>query len=71
MMKRLLMTGIVLCGMMTTIKAQDMKKVTFNEQQAAAVTAIACNEARGDQSSLAVALNEGFEITVPCRCSSA
>ena len=61
MMKRLLMTGIVLCGMMTTIKAQDMKKVTFNEQQAAAVTAIACNEARGDQSSLAVALNEGFE----------
>ena len=55
------MTGIVLCGMMTTIKAQDMKKVTFNEQQAAAVTAIACNEARGDQSSLAVALNEGFE----------
>ncbi|MBQ8051597.1 MAG: carboxymuconolactone decarboxylase family protein [Bacteroidaceae bacterium] len=38
-----------------------MNKVTFNERQAAAVTAIACNEARGDQPSLAVALNEGFE----------
>ena len=61
MKKRFLTIGIVLCGMIASIRAKDMNTVTFNEQQAAAVTAIACNEARGDLSSLAIALNEGFE----------
>lgn len=37
-----------------------MNTLTFNEKQAAAITAIACNEAHGDQSSLLNAINEGF-----------
>ena len=61
MKKRLITIGIVLCSMIVTIKAQNMNTVSFNGQQATAVTAIACHEARGDQSSLAVALNEAFE----------
>ena len=40
---------------------KDMSTLTFTEQQAAAITAIACNEARGDQSSLLNAINEGFD----------
>lgn len=40
---------------------KDMSKLTFTEQQASAITAIACNEARGDQSSLLNAINEGFD----------
>ncbi len=40
---------------------KDMNVLSFNEKQAAAMTAIACHEARGDQSSLAVAVGEGFD----------
>ena len=40
---------------------KDMNTLSFNERQAAAMTVIACHEARGDQSSLAVAFGEGFE----------
>ena len=45
----------------STDNMKDMSKLTFTEQQAAAITAIACNEARGDQSSLLNAINEGFD----------
>ena len=40
---------------------KDMNTLSFNEQQAAAMTVIACHEARGDQSTLAIAINEGFD----------
>ena len=40
---------------------KDMNSLSFNERQAAAMTAMACHEARGDQSSLAIAIGEGFE----------
>ena len=40
---------------------KDMNRLSFNEQQAAAMTVIACHEARGDQSSLAIAIGEGFD----------
>ena len=39
----------------------DMNTLSFNEKQAAAMTVIACHEARGDQSSLAIAIGEGFD----------
>ena len=42
-------------------KEIDMNTLSFNEEQAAALSRIACHEARGDQSSLAVAINDGFE----------
>ena len=45
----------------STDNMKDMSKLTFTEQQASAITAIACNEARGDQSSLLNAINEGFD----------
>ena len=40
---------------------KDMNTLSFNEKQAAAMTVIACHEARGDQSSLAVAIAVGFD----------
>ena len=40
---------------------KNMNILSFNEQQAVAMTAIACHEAKGDQSSLAIAINEGFD----------
>ena len=57
------LTSIVMaaCGGKTSKTDKDMTKLTFNERQAAAMAVIACNEARGDQSSLAVAIHEGFE----------
>ena len=33
----------------STDNMKDMSKLTFTEQQASAITVIACNEARGDQ----------------------
>ena len=50
---------MVSCG----AKKENTKNMTLpvNEKQVAAVAAIACHEAQGDQSSLAVALNEGFD----------
>ena len=40
---------------------KDMNTLSFNEQQAAALSVITCHEARGDQSSLAIAIAEGFD----------
>ncbi len=45
----------------TTKTDKDMNTLTFNEKQAAAMTAIACYEAQGDQASLATAIHEGFD----------
>ena len=42
-------------------KDNDMNTLSFNAQQSAAITAIACQEARGDLSSLALAIADGFE----------
>ena len=68
-MKRILMPlvvaaialAMVACGTKTTKTDKDMNTLTFTTKQAAAMTVIACNEARGDQSSLAGAIHEGFE----------
>jgi quercetin dioxygenase-like cupin family protein/alkylhydroperoxidase/carboxymuconolactone decarboxylase family protein YurZ len=43
------------------VNDNKMNTLSFNEQQAAALSAIACHEARGDQSSLAIAINEGLD----------
>ena len=40
---------------------KNMNTLSFNQEQAALMTAIACNEARGDQSSLAVAIDRGLD----------
>ena len=53
---------VLLAGCNKTTKTdKDMNTLTFNEKQAAAMSAIACYEAQGDQASLATALNEGFD----------
>ena len=52
---------VAACGSKTTDTNKDMTKLTFNERQAAAMAVIAANEARGDQSSLFLAIGEGFE----------
>ena len=44
------------CGKKTE-SGKDMNTLSFNEKQSAALTAIACHEARGDQSSLAIAIS--------------
>lgn len=51
------------CGKNTNTD-KDMNTLSFNEQQAAAMTVIACHEARGDQSSLAIAIGEGFDAAL-------
>ena len=53
---------IVAFGSKTNQTGKDMTKLTFNERQTAAMAVIACNEARGDQSSLSHAIHEGFEV---------
>jgi len=69
-MKRIHLSMLSLLGCMTLFSCneqqainsdKDMSTLTFTEQQASAITAIACNEARGDQSSLLNAINEGFD----------
>ena len=40
---------------------KNMNTLSFNQEQAALMTAIACNEARGDQSSLTVAIDRGLD----------
>ncbi len=49
------------CGGKNPSTVKDMNKLSFNPQQAAAMSAIACHEARGDQSSLALALDKGLQ----------
>lgn len=53
--------AMVACGTKTTKTDKDMNTLTFTTKQAAAMTVIACNEVRGDLSSLAGAIREGFE----------
>ena len=66
-MKRIAMILATCCLLLTvgcgkkTVSGKDMNTLSFNEQQAAAMTVIACHEARGDQSSLAIAIGEGFD----------
>ena len=57
-------TLMAACGGKTNQTDKDMTKLTFNQRQAAAMAVIACNEARGDQSSLAGAIHEGFEAGI-------
>ena len=65
-LKRFLITAVA-CMMMlagyskNNVNDNKMNTLSFNEQQAAALSAIACHEARGDQSSLAIAINEGLD----------
>lgn len=40
---------------------KDMKQLSFNQQQAACMSAIACFEAKGDQESLSVVINDGLD----------
>ena len=67
--KRFLITAIA-CMMMlagysnNNANNNKMNTLSFNEQQAAALSAMACHEARGDQSSLAIAINEGLDAGV-------
>ena len=66
-MKRIAMIFAACCLLLTvgcgkkTESGKDMNTLSFNEQQAVAMTAVACHEARGDQSSLAIAIGEGFD----------
>ena len=54
--------AILACTPKTETKTEkDMNNLSFNSEQAACMTAIACYEAKGDQISLAYAINEGFE----------
>lgn len=39
----------------------NMNTLTFNKEQAAAMTAIACNEAKADYDALAISINEGLD----------
>ncbi len=53
---------LAFCTNKTTQKSEkDMEKLTFNEEQAAAMSAIACNEARADYEALAKSINEGLD----------
>ena len=53
---------VLMAGCNNTTKTdKDMNTLTFNEKQAAAMSAIACYEAQGDQTSLATAIHEGFD----------
>lgn len=53
---------VLLAGCNKTTKTnKDMNTLTFNEQQAAAMTTIACYEAQGDLMSLESAIHNGLE----------
>ena len=49
------------CGSKTTTKEKDMNTLSFNHEQAAFMSAIACNEAKADYSALAEAINGGLD----------
>ena len=59
----LLISALTLAGCQnkTGNNIKDMNTLTFNERQAACMSAIACNEASGDQSLLYDAINEGLD----------
>ena len=57
-----LATLLAACTPKTETKQdKDMKTLTFNKEQAAAMAAIACNEAKADYTALAKAINEGLD----------
>ncbi|MBR4714002.1 MAG: hypothetical protein IKP27_10040, partial [Paludibacteraceae bacterium] len=49
------------CGNSKQSESKDMNTLTFNEKQAAYMSAIACNEAQGDLVSLESAIHNGLE----------
>ena len=49
------------CGNSKQSESKDMNTLTFNERQAACMSAIACNEAQGDLVSLESAIHNGLE----------
>ncbi|MBO4530604.1 MAG: carboxymuconolactone decarboxylase family protein [Paludibacteraceae bacterium] len=49
------------CGNSKQSESKDMNTLTFNEKQAACMSAIACNEAQGDLVSLESAIHNGLE----------
>ena len=49
------------CGEKNTTPEKAMNTLTFNNEQAAAMSAIACNEAKADYAALASAINEGLD----------
>ena len=68
-LKRILITAIASMMLLAGYSNNNannnkMNTLSFNEQQAAALSAMACHEARGDQSSLAIAINEGLDAGV-------
>ena len=57
-----MMTLLVACTTKpSTEPTKDMNTLTFNNTQAAAMAAIACNEAKADYTALAKAINEGMD----------
>ena len=57
-----LATSLAACTPKTETKQdKDMNTLTFNKEQAAAMAAIACNEAKADYTALAKAINEGMD----------
>ena len=49
------------CGSKTSTTEKDMNTLSFNQEQAAFISAIACNEAKADYTSLAEAINGGLD----------
>ncbi|MBQ6771643.1 MAG: carboxymuconolactone decarboxylase family protein [Bacteroidales bacterium] len=55
-------TSLAACTPKTETKTEkDMTSLTFNTEQAAAMSAIACNEAKADYTALAEAINDGLD----------
>ena len=49
------------CGSKTTTTEKEMNTLSFNQEQAAFMSAIACNEAKADYAALAEAINGGLD----------
>ena len=49
------------CGSKTTTMEKEMNTLSFNQEQAAFMSAIACNEAKADYTALAEAINGGLD----------
>ena len=49
------------CGSETTTMEKEMNTLSFNQEQAAFMSAIACNEAKADYTALAEAINGGLD----------
>ena len=67
-MRRPLIIGIIVaamifasCGSKTSKMEKEMNNLSFNQEQAAAMSAIACNEAKADYTALAKAIDSGLD----------